>query len=315
MDKRGVALILAMFVIISASFFGSINENSLLNRSINSGRALWLAEAGLAEAIISLPNNPPSCNPPGLCLADNPDYKYSVQTTALGGNFYQVVSTGTVVFSSQNISRQIMAILQVFPVDPNNFQHAIRTTVDLDIRGSADLGCDDVAFCAPSPYYEEYASLNFADLFQNSQEEVRSYADHIYTNPPVDVTPVEGITWVDLDPGQEMVISDNNWRGGCGPDNDCTQTADNGAILVVSGDVQITGGEFYGIIYVLGNLRMAGNPFIHGTILVEAEAEIDTELTGNVTVNHNRSAIEGALNRLNFSTSQIVSWEEVGYNP
>lgn len=319
MDKRGVALILAMFVIvaiaiiISASFFGSINENSLLNRSINSGRALWLAEAGLAEAIFNLPNNPPSCNPPGLCLEDNPDYKYSVQTVNLGNNYYQVVSNGTLL--SQNISRQIKAFLQVFPVNPNNFKHAVRSTVPLIIKGSVSIGCDDPLYC-DSPYYEGNASINFSQLFQNSPEDVRSYANHIYTDPLVDVTPVEGITWVDLSPGQEFIISSDAWKGGCGADNDCSQTTDNGAILIVAGDAQITGGEYYGIIYVMGNLRMAGNPTIHGSVLVESETQLDTTvLTGNISINHNRAAVEGALNALNFSSSKIVSWEELGYNP
>lgn len=317
MNKRGVALILAMFVIvviaiiISASFFGTINENNLVNRHIDSMRALWLAEAGIAEAIYHLPNNPPDGN-----LESNPNYAYSVQTIPLSSNYYRVISTGTVILPSQNISRQIKAFLQVFPVNPNNFQHAVRSTVPLIIKGSVSIGCDDPLYCDSPPYYEENAAINFSQLFQNSPDDVRSYATHIYTDPPVDVTPVEGITWVDLSPGQEFTISSNTWKGGCGADNDCSQTTDNGAILIVAGDAKITGGEFYGIIYVMGNLRMAGNPTIHGSVLVESETQLDTTvLTGNVTINHNRAAIEGALNALNFSSSKIVSWEEVGYNP
>lgn len=302
--QRGIALIMALLLIfvlsmLSASFFsGVINENRLVKRFVNSTRALWLAEAGVAEAI----NNMPS-NVSGSLYGDN-NYSYSASTTLwpLSQNvYYQISSTGSVsVPSYGTISRSLTVITETTPVDPNHFQHAIRTTSDLVVKGSATIN-------GPQ---EEFASLNFTDLFQHSKAEMESFATNPYVDPPVNVTPVEGITWVNISPGQEFRITSDTWRGGCGADGDCAATADNGAILVVEGDAQITGGTYYGIIYVIGKLRMSGNPVINGTILAESSTEIDTLLTGNVTINYDSSDITNALSPLQFVAPAVVSWKE-----
>jgi type II secretory pathway pseudopilin PulG len=301
MGKRGIALIMSLLVILvlailSSSFvYSVVNENRLANRFVNSTRAFWLAEAGIAEA----KNNMPA-DTSGTLGASS--HTYSTHTTQLLGEYYSIDSTGAVNLGpGQSISRSISAVVRTNPVDPNNFQHAIRTTTDLIIKGSADIN-------GPT---EEFASLNFADLFEHSNEELRSYATRLYTDPPVDIASVEGITWVDLSPGEEFRISSDTWRGGCGPDLDCSQAADNGAVLVVSGDAQITGGTFYGIIYVIGRLRMSGNPTINGTVLVESQAEINTTLTGNVTINYNSANIVSALSYISFMAPVIVSWQEI----
>ena len=285
--KKGIALVIALslitvFSILSASFFTNvINENKLVRRNSNSARAFWLAEAGVAEAI----NNMPS-SVSGSLYGDS-NYAYSASTVNLSGQYYQITSTGTVSLPSYGvISRSVTVITRTNPVDPAHFQHAIRTTSDLVVKGSVEINGAS----------EEFASLNFADLFQHSKEEIKSFATHLYTNPATDVTPVDGITWVDLDPGGELRISSHDWIGS--------------GILVVAGDAQITGGTFNGIIYVIGRLRMSGNPVINGTVLAESSTEIDTALTGNVTLNYNNTHIVSALNPLQFVAPVIVSWKE-----
>ncbi|OGX18540.1 MAG: hypothetical protein A3K83_07620 [Omnitrophica WOR_2 bacterium RBG_13_44_8b] len=111
------------------------------------------------------------------------------------------------------------------------------------------------------------------------------------------MTPVDGITWVDLSPGEELRISSDTWSGS--------------GLLVVGGDAQITGGTFNGILYVIGKLRMSGNPVINGSVLAESQAEIDTTLTGNVTISYDSGAITSALGPLGFVAPVIVSWEEI----
>lgn len=289
MGKRGVALIMVFLVIVvisilsGAFLFNVINENTLVNRYINSTRALWLAEAGIAEAVRHMPDSTSGS-------LGGASYTYSTGTNCTTNpcaDYYQIDSVGTVnLGASGTISRSLSAIVRTDPVDPNHFQHAIRTTSDLVIKGSVDIN-------GPS---EEFASLNFADLFDYGKEDMRSFATHLYTNPANDVTPVDGITWVDLSPGSELRISSNTWSGS--------------GILVVAGDAQITGGTFDGIIYVIGKLRMSGNPVINGTILAESKATIDTFLTGNVTINYNPTAITNALNFLEFIAPVVVSWQE-----
>lgn len=294
MGKRGIALIMAMLVIVvlsimSALFFSkAMNENKLVNRFVHSTRALWLAEAGVAQAVKDLPNNVPVTP-----LGDS-NHTFSAQTSQLTDPvYYQINSTGSVILPNVGIiSRFIEAIVRTDPVDRNNFQHAIRTTSDLIIKGSVDIN-------GPQ---EKFASLNFADLFEHTKEDIRSFATHLYTNPAVNVTPVDGITWIDLVPPEEdeeppeFKISSDTWSGS--------------GILVVAGDAQITGGTFNGIIYVIGKLRMSGNPVINGAVLVESETEIDTTLTGNVTINYDSSAIATVLTPLQFIAPVIVSWRE-----
>lgn len=286
MGKRAVALIFALFVVLvitglSGSFFlKSVNENILVKRHVNSIRAFWLAEAGVAEAISNMPNNVSG-------TVGGSNYTYSANTSALLGDYYQIDSWGSVTLpDADTVSRSLSAVVRTEPVDPSNFQHAIRTTVDLIIRGSVTIN-------GPT---EEYASLDFPDLFEHSKEEMESYATNSYTDPPNNVVPVDGITWVNLSPGQELRITSDTWQGS--------------GILIVEGDAQITGGTFNGILYVMGELRMSGNPVINGTILAESSAELDTTLTGNVTINYDSGAIADALVPLQFISPEIVSWRE-----
>ena len=294
MDRRGIALIMVFWVIVvlailSSSFFYSvINENRLLTRFLNSTRAFWLAETGIAEAI---DNN---LNDTSGILGDS-KYTWSADVTPLPNNYYKIDSIGTVILPSGGlISRSLTAIAKTEPANPSNFQHAIRTTGDLVIKGSVDIN-------GPQ---EEQASLIFADLFGSEKTTIKAFVEdnpllyNYFTDPPVDVGGVEGLTWVDISPGGEFKISSSGWSGS--------------GILIVNGDAQITGGTFNGIIYVFaGILRMSGNPTVNGTILVEGTPEIDTKLTGNITINYDPTVIANALGPLQFLNTELKSWDEV----
>src|SRR4030042_4928832 len=174
MDRRGIALIMVLLtiaviaVLLSSFFFGVMNDNRLVSRYVNSTRAFWLAEAGIAEAQSNMPDSVSG-------TLQDANYAYSATTTNIAGEYYQIDATGSVDLGASGlISRSLRAIVRTDPVDPNNFQHAIRTTSELVVKGSVTIN-------GPQ---EEYASLNFADLFEHSKEEVRSYATHLYTDPP-----------------------------------------------------------------------------------------------------------------------------------
>lgn len=288
MGKRGLVLIFALMVVavlailLGFSFLRSINENNLVKRYVSSIRAFWLAEAGIAEAICHMPYDTSGS-------VDDNNYTYSTQTSPLTAHYYRIDSQGSVWLAGGNtINRSLNAVVRTNPVNPNNFQHAIRTTVDLEVIGNVTIN-------GPT---EESASLNFPDLFELSKDEIKSIATHLYTDPPNNVTPVSGVTWVNLSAGQELRITSNTWSGS--------------GILVVAGDAQITGGEFDGIIYVIGKLRMSGNPVINGSVLVESDAELveDTTITGKVNINYDTGAITSALGPLEFISPEVVSWRE-----
>jgi hypothetical protein len=122
-------------------------------------------------------------------------------------------------------------------------------------------------------------------------------ATNLYTDPENNVSPVGEITWSNLETIDEMTISDNNWQGS--------------GILVVNGDLRITGGTFRGIIWVIGTLWVSGNPVIDGAIYVESGAEFETTLTGNPTVSYDSDAISDAFGYLPSNLPpHLISWKE-----
>ncbi|RJP29039.1 MAG: hypothetical protein C4533_04375 [Candidatus Omnitrophota bacterium] len=294
MDKKGAALVFGLliifvFMVMLGSFFlTTMNENNLSRRYVNSVKAFWLAEAGIAEGLYHLPLGTAGCIETNNC--------YDVNVSNLTGLYYQIDSTGTVTLprlagQDEVISRRLRAVAKTNAIDPSKFQYAIETTVHLVIRGSVDIN--------PSDSKKEYSVLDFPDLFGYSKEDIRSFATNYYSDPAVDITPVDGITWVDVSPGNEFRIASDTWSGS--------------GILVVAGDAQITGGTFSGIIYVIGELRLSGNPVINGTVLAESDTEIveDTTMTGNVTLNYDIAAITDALSSLQFLHPEVVSWQEL----
>lgn len=291
MDKKGIALVFSLLlvlvfsILLIAFFFKTMTECNLSNRHVALTRAFWLAEAGIAEGIVALPNNTYGC------IGDT-DHCYSVSTSQISSLYYQIDSTGSVDLPSGAIvSRTLSAVAMTQEVDPSKFKFAIETTVDLIIKGSVDINPDGSA--------KEFSDLNFPDLFGHSKEDIRSYADNLYSDPDNNILPCTGITWVDVSEGEEFMITSSTWQGS--------------GILVVAGDAQITGGLFDGIIYVIGELRISGNPIINGSILAESDTEVvvDTTLTGNPTLNYDPDAISNAMDLLKFISPEIVSWREI----
>jgi cytoskeletal protein CcmA (bactofilin family) len=113
-------------------------------------------------------------------------------------------------------------------------------------------------------------------------------ATYKYTNPPNNKMPVEKITWI----SNGFEITQDGWVGG--------------GIMIVNGDLKITGGTFDGVIWVIGKLSISGNPVINGSIFVEGEATVDTTITGTAKISFDPSAIDGAFSNL----STVLSWQE-----
>lgn len=280
-------LVTVVVGILSSSYFlNTMNENALVKRHIAAVRAFWTAEAGLAEAVDNMPSSTSG-------TIESSNYAYSTTTVPLGvDDYYTVTSRGTVTLpSGGSVTRVLNAVVRIIPPDASKFQHAIRTTVALDIKGSVDINGDT----------EEYAALDFPDLFSNTKAEVEEMATHTYTNPANNITPVDDITWVNLSEGNQLRINNNGWTG-------------SGILVVTGGNVHITGGTFDGILYVVGDLFISGNPIINGSVLVESDTEVvdDTDITGNPTINFDSVAIADALDTLGFAASEIVSWQDEG---
>ena len=279
-------MVVAVLVILATTFSArSIGEKRVADKERDTVQALWLAEAGVDRAIAGLPNTPLSGT-----LGTG---AYSTQTTALGSGKYLINSTGGVpltTISPNNAIRKISAVVQqpLNPASPGDVTSAITASGDVTVKGSAQVnGTID----------EENEVFNFEDVFGISKEAMESGAAHHYTDPANNITPVDHSTWVDIDTATEMKITTSGWTGS--------------GILVVDGDLTITGGHFSGVIWVIGTLRVSGNPVIDGAIFVESGAEVDTTLTGNPTVSFDSNAVSSAFGFIpSTSAPQIIGWKE-----
>jgi hypothetical protein len=284
-NKRGIALIMSLFILVFLAvlmapfFIKSANENSLVKRYINSTRALWLAEAGMAEGVRHLPNNTSGS-------INNPNHTYNVVTTHLNTSYYQVDSTGSVTLPGAGaVTRKIRAIVKTNDVDPNKFKFAIETTGDLVIKGSVDI--------TPAGSQKEFSTLDFADLFSFSKEQIEDFA--VKMDAPKNQDAIfHGVYWIYSD-GSNIT---GNWTGD--------------GILIIEGDVHFAGTiQFDGIIYVIGKLTMTGTADAYGSVLAESGAHVDTLIKGNVGLTYDIAKITAALQYLVFVAPQAVSWQEI----
>jgi len=287
--RKAAALITAAIVAVILAMLGivftirSIQEKNLAERYINSVRAFWLAEAGVAEGLENL-----SASSVNSCLgcpqADSCCY---VATIQLVGTDYQIDSSGSVTLSSGAVITKEVSV--VVKIQPSGFDYSIGTTGALILRGNAYTIAGTVG---------ENITIDFSGLFGESKDAIKLRASNHYDDELG--SPVDEITWVDVSPEGELVVAGDLQGSG---------------ILIISGDVHFSGSfVFDGIIYVAGKLTMSGTPVINGTILAESGTDIDTTISGHVTVVHDPDVINTVLGYTPQATSvgspEIISWRQ-----
>ena len=289
MNKRAALLIfslLAMLVLsalATAFYLKSISGNQLVSRSITSSKAFWAAEAGVAAAINTLSGPATVTGSVGT-----PPCTYSAVITAVPSTvYYNITSTGSATYGPSTVNRVVTATVKTGIIDGTKFKYAIETTTDLVVKGSVNID--------PSDSWKEYATLDFAAMFGVSKAVMQSRATHVYTDASFGA-PVDGITWVNVAPGNTLTIAGNLAGSG---------------ILIVNGDVHFAGTvDFEGIIYAIGELTITGTVAAHGAVLAESSTTVDTELKGNVELLYDPAAIVDALTSVQFLTKEVVSWHE-----
>lgn len=278
-------MLVAVLVILGASFAArTIGEKRVADKERDTIQALWLAEAGVDRAIAELPNTPLSGT-----LGTG---AYSTQTTMLASNVYLINSTGgvpTTAVSPNNAIRSISAIVErpLNNANPGDVVSAITANGEVEVKGSAVV----------NGTIEEETEFNFEDIFGISKDQMENGATHHYTDPANNIMPVDHVTWADIDTATEMRVTETGWSGE--------------GILVVDGNLTITGGHFSGIIWVIGILRISGNPIIDGAIFVESGVEFDTTITGNPTISYDADAVSDSFGYIPLvSAPYLVSWKE-----
>lgn len=278
---------LVLSILLGSLYFSGINENLQANQYVNSMRAFWLAEAGIATV---------KANPGLSAVSDNsfggPNYAYNVpapQVVPNTGNAYWIInSTGTVSLpNGSSVSRTLTATIKTAGADSSKFPYAIDTTAELEIKGSA-------VTINGTPKQSDN-TINFTNMFGISKATMKAAATYLYTDSNFNA-PVAGITWVDVSSGNTLNISGNLAGSG---------------ILVINGNAKFSGTvTFNGIIYVIGTLTMTGNVTTNGSLVAESSAEADTTLSGSVSINFGLTQIQDALTNIQFLNKQIVAWRE-----
>lgn len=292
-NNRSVVLVYSLLVttvlsiLLGSLFLGSINENLQANQYVNSLRAFWLAEAGIATVKAN-----PGLNAAGPEALGGSNYTFSVaspQAVPGTNNTYWIISsTGTVSLPGGSpVEKTLTTTIKTAGLDSSKFPYAIDTTAELEVKGNA--------VTIDGTFKEEDNTINFNNMFGVSKTTMKADATHLYTDSNFSA-PVDGITWVDVSSGNTLDIAGNLTGSG---------------VLVINGNARISGTvNFSGIIYVIGTLTMTGNVTTDGSIVAESSAEADTTLTGHVTVNFDLPAIESALANVQFLNKQIVAWQE-----
>jgi len=284
--RKGFVLIFSLlvtliFTLLLTSFYvQNINESNLAKRFADSTRAFWLAEAGVASAYVNFPGGASGALGP----AEN---TYNAVVSPISGEYYKITSTGTVSRADgTNISRIITVSIKTGATDASKFKYGIETTTDLITKGSVSI--------VPAASFKEFSTLDFSDLFGVTKAQMQAGATHAYTDSTFSA-PVDGITWVQVAPGNTLTIAGNLAGEG---------------VLVINGNAHFSGTvNFDGIIYVIGALTMTGTVTTNGSVLAESSATVDTLIKGNVTINYDVNQITQALNKVASLNKQIVSWK------
>lgn len=308
-----MALIIAFMVVVVLAIFGSatiarsVSERFVAQRHVESGQAFWLAEAGAAQALLQLKEN--FNNLSSIAATSMGDGQYSVDPITIEGSDRRVTVHGFIPSeASPRAERTITLLVKSLGgtnfSNPDLLQYAIDTTGDLKIGGSANIH--------PPTSSHQGSSLDFEEVFGMTTEQIRAEAEqaqidargYVYTDPAANQQPVNGITWVELTGGNKYSIS-SNWSAS--------------GLLVVNGNgmnvaLEISGDwTFTGVIWVIGKVKISGNPQITGAIFAESMAGIESDVTGNPTISFDTAAVSGAFGLLGSGTGgiEILSWREL----
>jgi len=143
-------------------------------------------------------------------------------------------------------------------------------------------------------------TLSFERIFGVSKEEMREVAQEYfsttYYSSAFDNDGATGLTWVNA-VGEESQITYNTWTGD--------------GLLIVEGNLKITGGTFNGVIWVEGTLSVSGNPEINGGVFAESGITVDTTVTGTAEISYNSDSVDDAFLNVTSISPTVDSWREV----
>ncbi len=306
MHKKAFALILVLGILTVLIVGGSAlisltsGETRMIRLQDYSMRAFYLAEAGIEEGLYRIKKGSDFSDFTGSLYGAVNEYSVNIEPNtapSFPSTTYVIDSTGSYpnLVDSTKATRRVRIDADVKPT-----ANAVNVTNAIEVNGSLTLSGAVVI----NGGTEEYAPLNFETTFGITKAQMEAMADNKYIDPENNKTPVDKITWVNLVSQQQFRISQTGWSGS--------------GILVVkepidsaSPALEIEGGTFNGVIWVIGNLRVSGNATINGAIFVENGSAEVTKLTGTPVINYDSGQVINAFSNLGNEILRIYNWQEV----
>ena len=340
MNKKGIALVFSFIIVmvltilLGSLFLKTMNENSLVRRHVDSTSALWLAEAGLSEAV----RNIGSASGSGFLPLNQASHSWNYITTfwkQIGiNNYYNITANGTVLLAGGGqIRRRIQAVARTTAANPDLFTDSLASNGNLCFKqcDDADKDANRFVFSQPDPNLlgidpdlypletqcpgatgncedDNNLSLSIKNLLGYQFPELEALADHVYTTDTVPDN-IHGVTYIKIVDGK---IKMNG--GGSGGSY---QYPNGTGLLIIDGNVDqmtVNGNYFFkGIIFVNGYLKARGTFSSYGSVLVQVSAGLEDGGTVNGTPNffHSKFDIKKALEELEDNSAVIVSWKEI----
>lgn len=307
MNKKGFVLsivfVFMLILIVIATSFVVLTNNEVrtAQQQVDVLKAFFLAEAGIEKALYEL----------------SKDATYTGETASLGEGVYSVSLiplNGQVQIDSKGfipnevtprVWRQVRVIAErpINPITADSAVTAMSAGKNMEVKGNAIIdGKTQAGVKVPraqmvskkgsaeilgTPDILENPSPTFEEIFGMTEEEMKALAT-VYTDPPNNVpNPANGVTWIEGD----AQYTQSGWIGQ--------------GVLIVTGNLRLTGGVFKGVIYVMGSVdTQAGNAYIKGALMVAG----DGDFAGTTNIVYDIAEINGAGK---YYPYKVVSWEEI----
>jgi len=314
-NESGMILPLVIILMFALTITGlaflnmGVMEHNLAMREVYKNKAFYLAEGGVEDARFKLGDNWDTLTSIDETPLGEGIYTADIYNTDTEGNLLdpdndsrrRIRSTGAV----KGVSQIVQVIVRQLPsgtdidavlgsggtvqVKSNavTISGKVKATDGIidehDQINDADEIIDPLLFSDPDGYFEEVFNATKGQMMQMAK------TNGIYYEYPDNNVPVHEITWVEAPEGSFQITSDT-WSGE--------------GILIVHGDLKITGGIFNGIIWITGSIAM-GNPVITGTVFVEGSTTVD--IGGTVDLIYDPDAIDQAIQKI-----ATLPWIEPG---
>ncbi|MBI5554229.1 MAG: hypothetical protein HY920_00035 [Elusimicrobia bacterium] len=293
-----IVVIFVIFIIGTSVVFLSENETSKTVKSNKQNEALYIADGGVEKALWEINRTSGYAGESNIALGHG-KYTITVATPAGRPDQREIISTG----QRGSYQRKIKVLCERLPggVTVNS---ALACGGNVNMGGNASIagttltgvlvpvGCSvntvGGATVTGTPATGNAPFPAFEDIFGLTLAQMQGFATTKYTNPGNNPA-CTGITWVDGD----LKATSSDWHGT--------------GILIVNGNFDMSGGDFTGVIYVVGTFKMTGNALIAGSILSQSMADV-TGIFGTADIAYSAAAVDQANNVYPF---KIITWQEV----